>query len=111
MNVKMFVIDGYWEGNYGDLRHSTERFPHFEETLARIRSEGHLIGLWAVMRCSSLKRWLTTAMCWKMASRLRSEKRYYRQTFQMDCTQAEVQQVLRRLARLCPSLSAGIHQI
>src|SRR3990172_9252261 len=54
MKVKMFVVDGYWEENYGDLKHSPERFPHFNEILARMRSEGHLVGLWAAfMRCSN----------------------------------------------------------
>jgi hypothetical protein len=105
MNVKMFVIDGYWEGNYGDLLHSTERFPHFKETLARIRSEGHLIGLWAAfMRCSNPEALgLTTANMLRLedgqpfmiGKDVITDKPFYI----MDCTQAEVQQVLRKLAR------------
>jgi hypothetical protein len=52
MKAKLFVIDGYWEGKYGSLRHSPERFPHFEEILGRMRSQGHYIGLWAAfLRC------------------------------------------------------------
>jgi hypothetical protein len=52
MKAKLFVIDAKWEGNWGNLRHSQERLPHFEEILSRIRSEGHYIGLWAAfLRC------------------------------------------------------------
>lgn len=43
----MFVIDDKWEGNYGQLEHDHDRFPDFEATLARIRADGHRIGLWA----------------------------------------------------------------
>ena len=54
MNVKTFVIDGYWEGAYGDLRHAPDRFPHFEETLNRIRADGYYVGLWAAfLRCAN----------------------------------------------------------
>ena len=53
MKAKLFVIDAKWEGKWGTLHHSQERLPHFEETLARIRSEGHYIGLWAAfLRCA-----------------------------------------------------------
>ncbi|MFN8009397.1 MAG: hypothetical protein U0V70_20675 [Terriglobia bacterium] len=105
MNVKMFVIDGYWEGNYGDLRHSAERFPHFEETLERIRSEGHWIGLWAAfMRCSNPE---AIGLSTDHMLRLPDGKPFMigkevitaRPFYIMDCTQPEVQQVLRKLAR------------
>lgn len=43
----MFVIDDKWEGRYGVLRHDEERFPNFERFLARVRTDGHRIGLWA----------------------------------------------------------------
>jgi hypothetical protein len=53
MKAKLFVIDSKWEGKWGSLRHSQERLPHFEEILARIRSDGHYIGLWAaLLRCA-----------------------------------------------------------
>jgi hypothetical protein len=53
MKAKLFVIDAKWEGKWGNLRHSQDRLPHFEETLARIRSDGHYIGLWAAfLRCA-----------------------------------------------------------
>ena len=52
MKTKLFVIDAKWEGKWGNLRHSPERLPHFEETLNRIRADGHYIGLWAAfLRC------------------------------------------------------------
>ena len=53
MKAKLFVIDAKWEGKWGNLRHSQERLPHFEEILGRIRSEGHYLGLWAAfLRCA-----------------------------------------------------------
>lgn len=105
MNVKMFVIDGYWEGDYGELVHSTERFPQFNETLARIRSEGHLIGLWAAfMRCSNPEALgLTTANMLRLENgepfMIGKDVITAKPFYIMDCTQAEVQQVLRKLAR------------
>ncbi|MGH9397133.1 MAG: TIM-barrel domain-containing protein [Terriglobia bacterium] len=52
MQAGMFSIDDKWEGKYGNLQHSTERFPHFEQFLDRVRAEGHRIGMWAAfMRC------------------------------------------------------------
>ncbi|HMD83262.1 MAG TPA: hypothetical protein VKO18_01020, partial [Terriglobia bacterium] len=53
MKAKLFVIDAKWEGKWGNLRHSEERLPHFEDILARIRSDGHYVGLWAAfLRCA-----------------------------------------------------------
>lgn len=43
----MFVIDDKWEGRYGVLRHDERRFPRFEQFLARVRADGHRVGLWA----------------------------------------------------------------
>ncbi|MGH9453978.1 MAG: TIM-barrel domain-containing protein, partial [Terriglobia bacterium] len=52
MQARMFSIDDKWEGKYGNLQHSTERFPHFEQFLDRVRADGHRIGMWAAfMRC------------------------------------------------------------
>lgn len=52
MEARMFVVDAKWEGDYGTLEHSEERFPNFEATLQRFRDDGHLIGLWAAfLRC------------------------------------------------------------
>ena len=48
----MLSIDDKWEGAYGNLQHSAERFPHFEQFLEKVRGEGYRIGLWAAfMRC------------------------------------------------------------
>jgi len=48
----MFSIDDKWEDRYGNLQHSAERLPHFEQFLDKVRAEGYHIGLWAAfMRC------------------------------------------------------------
>ncbi len=52
MKAGMFVIDDKWEGKYGNLEHSAERFPHFEEFRNQVRADGLHFGLWAAfMRC------------------------------------------------------------
>jgi hypothetical protein len=52
MQARTFVIDDKWEGQYGELRHDQARFPHFEDLLEKIRSQGFHIGLWAAfLRC------------------------------------------------------------
>lgn len=105
INVKLFSIDGTWEGKYGSLRHSPERFPHFEKFLARLRAEGRYVGLWsAFMRCEDpADLGLTNAhMLTKPDGQPyvidygeADTKRFY----VMDITQPEVQKVVRDLAR------------
>jgi Glycosyl hydrolases family 31 TIM-barrel domain len=52
MRAGMFSIDATWEGRYGTLKASSERFPHFLDFLNEVRAGGHRIGLWsAFMRC------------------------------------------------------------
>ena len=52
MKAGMFSIDDKWEGTYGKLEHSAERFPRFEEFLAELRADGMKVGIWAaLMRC------------------------------------------------------------
>ncbi len=52
MKAGLFSIDDKWEGAYGNLEHSAERLPHFEQFLAELRADGKRIGMWAaVMRC------------------------------------------------------------
>lgn len=52
LQAGMFSIDDKWEGTYGSLVHSPERFPHFEQFLERVRADGHRLGFWAAfMRC------------------------------------------------------------
>jgi hypothetical protein len=54
MKARTFVIDDKWEGQYGELKHDAERFPHFEELLQDIRRQGYFIGLWAAfLRCQN----------------------------------------------------------
>jgi hypothetical protein len=52
MQAKMFSIDDKWEGVYGKLEHSADRFPHFDDFLRRLKADGYLLGMWAaLMRC------------------------------------------------------------
>ena len=52
MKFETFVIDDKWEGTYGSLTHSKDRFPQFEEFLDRVRSDGYKVGMWAAfLRC------------------------------------------------------------
>jgi hypothetical protein len=54
MKAGMFVIDDKWEGKYGNLEHSAERFPHFEEFREQVRADCLHFGLWAAfMRCQN----------------------------------------------------------
>ena len=102
MKPGTFVIDAKWEGRYGLLEHSSERFPHFEEILKRIRSDGHHLGMWAAfMRCEDPRDLgLTTTHMLRGADgkpivRAEGHIRYYL----LDFTQPEVQEALARLAR------------
>jgi hypothetical protein len=52
LKAGMFSIDDKWEGSYGNLEHSADRLPHFEQFLNKVHEEGYLVGLWAaLMRC------------------------------------------------------------
>ncbi len=107
IDVKLFSIDAYWEGKYGSLRHSPERFPHFDEFLARIRADGRYVGLWsAFMRCEDpaelglriehmLRRPDGKPFFIDAGSNSANAKKFYI----MDITQAEVQRVVRELAK------------
>lgn len=54
MKAGLFSVDDKWEASYGALEHSAQRLPHFEQFLARVRAEGHRIGIWAaIMRCEN----------------------------------------------------------
>jgi len=106
IKVKMFVIDGYWEGKYGNLRHSKERFPHFEETLDRMRAEGFDVGLWAAfMRCEDpAELGLTTAHMMRQPDGtpfvIRADPTGKGNAFYLfDFTQPEVQKVMTDLAK------------
>jgi len=52
MRAGMFSIDDKWEDRYGNLAHSAERLPQFEQFLDKARADGLHIGMWAAfMRC------------------------------------------------------------
>lgn len=98
LRPEMFVIDDKWEGRYGLLEHSAERFPGFEQTLSKLRENGQRIGMWAAfLRCDD-----PGALGLTPSHMLRGTdgepvvlgqlgERYYL----FDVTQPEVQQVLR----------------
>jgi hypothetical protein len=105
MKVKLFIIDGYWEGKYGSLEHSEERLPHFEETLNRIRSEGHYVGLWtATLRCADPADWgLTTDHVLRQPDgkpfMVAAGGSTILPFYILDCSQPEVQRVLTQRVR------------
>jgi len=107
IDVKLFSIDGYWEGKYGSLRHSPERFPNFDEFLARLRADGRYVGLWsAFMRCEDP---VEVGLKIEHMLRLPDGKPFFidygsnsanaKRFYIMDITQPEVQQKVRDLAR------------
>jgi hypothetical protein len=102
MKAGTFVIDAKWQGKYGLLEHSPQRFPHFEQILARIRSDGHHLGMWAAfMRCEDPRDLgLETRHMLHRADgspiTLKEESTDY---YLFDFTQPEVQEVLRRTAK------------
>jgi hypothetical protein len=102
MKPGMFVIDAKWEGKYGRLEHSAERFPHFEDVLSRIRSDDHRLGMWAAfLRCEDPAELGLTPED-MMQSRdgkplvLGEGSSHY---YLFDVTQPKVEEVLRQLAR------------
>lgn len=102
MKAGMFSIDDKWEGKYGNLEHSAERFPHFEQFLDRLRAEGHRIGLWAAfMRCEDpAELGLTSAQMLRKTDGQPfiaggGSTKYYI----LDFTRPEVESVLRDRAR------------
>jgi hypothetical protein len=102
MKPAMFVLDAKWEGRYGWLRHSQERFPHFLEFLDKVRSEGYRVGMWAAfLRCEDpADLGLTTShlICGKDGKPYpfgENDITFYL----LDLTQPKVQEVIRDVAR------------
>ena len=104
MKAGMFSIDDKWEGSYGNLEHSADRFPHFEQFLNKLHEEGYLVGLWAaLMRCEHpADMGLTTEQMLKrpdgqpfVVGGEGARTRYYI----LDFTQPEVAKVLEDVAR------------
>lgn len=102
LKAGMFSIDDKWEGKYGNLHHSIQRFPHFEEFLARVRADGHRIGMWAAfMRCEdpgdlglTVEQMLHRADGTPYVVKGDGTKYYL-----LDFTRPEVEKVLNRVAR------------
>ena len=102
MKPGMFVIDAKWEGKYGLLEHSAERFPHFEAFLDRVRADGYKLGMWAAfMRCDDPKsvgldfRHMLRQPDGEPIVKREIDKQYYL----FDFSQPEVQEVLNGLAK------------
>src|SRR5439155_17427810 len=102
MKPGTFVIDAKWEGKYGRLEHSAERFPHFEDILSRIRAQGYHVGMWAAfLRCEDPTE-LGLSADNMMQSRdgnpllLEEGPTHY---YLFDVTQPKVEEVLSQLAR------------
>lgn len=100
MKARMFVIDDKWEGRYGNLEHSQERFPHFEDFRRQVRSDGLYFGLWAAfMRCedpADLGLNVSHVLHQADGKPLRSGGGQY---YLLDFTQPEVEKVLRARAK------------
>ncbi len=102
MKAGMFVIDDKWEGKYGNLEHSAERFPHFEEFREQVRADGLHFGLWAAfMRCQdpadlglNISHMLRLADGKPLISGGGDSKYYI-----LDFTQPEVEKMLQERAR------------
>ena len=104
MKAGMLSIDDKWEGSYGNLEHSVDRLPHFEQFLNKVHAEGYLVGLWAaLMRCEHpAEMGLTVEQMLKkpdgqpfVVGGDGAQTRYYI----LDFTQPEVAKVLEDVAR------------
>jgi hypothetical protein len=103
LKAGMLSIDDKWEGSYGNLEHSADRLPHFEQFLSKVHEEGYLVGLWAaLMRCEHpAEMGLTTEQMLKSPDGQPfvvggdSQTKYYI----LDFTQPEVASVLQDVAR------------
>jgi hypothetical protein len=103
LKAGMLSIDDKWEGSYGNLEHSAERLPHFEQFLDKVHAEGHLVGIWAaLMRCEhpaelglTAEQMLKTPDGQPFVVGGDSETRYYI----LDFTRPEVAKVLEDVAR------------
>ena len=101
MKPGMLVLDDKWEGHYGRLEHSTERFPHFEQFLARVRKDGLRVGLWAAfLRCQDPAEFgLTLDHMLRSTDGTPIRRGGSDSYYLFDVSQPKVQQVLRGLAK------------
>ena len=104
LKAGMLSIDDKWEGSYGNLQHSADRLPHFEQFLNKVHAEGYLVGIWAaLMRCEHpAELGLTTEQMLKkpdgqpfVVGGEGSQTKYHI----LDFTQPEVAKVLEDVAR------------
>lgn len=102
MKAGMFVFDMKWQGKYGELGPSPERFPHFDQILDRVRAEGYKLGFWtAFLRCEDPRDLgLTPAhMLHKPDGTPYIAKEGSAQYYLIDFTQPEVAKVLGDVSR------------
>lgn len=102
MKAGMFVFDAKWQGKYGKLDPSSERFPHFEQILDRLRSEGYRLGFWtAFLRCEDprdLGLTLAHMLC-KPDGTPYTAQEDAKQYYLIDYSQPEVAAVLADISR------------
>ena len=102
LQIGMLSVDLSWEGKFGSLEHSAERFPHFEQFLDRVRADGHRIGMWAAfMRCEDPAAFgLTPAQMMRLADGspyvIKDE---LTNSYVLDFTRPEVEKIVRERAR------------
>ena len=104
LKAGMLSIDDKWEGSYGNLQASADRFPHFEQFLDKVHEEGYLVGLWAaLMRCEHpAEMGLTTEQMLKKPDGqpfVVGDGESYAKYYILDFTQPEVAKVLEDVAR------------
>lgn len=102
MRPGTFIIDQKWEGNYGSLVHSEEKFPDFEKFLKRLGDDGFKLGMWAAfIRCDD-----PAAVGLNLSHMLRgvdgkpiTKQEMNRDYYLYDFTQPEVERVLTERVR------------
>lgn len=102
LRASLFSIDDGWEGTYGSLEHAENRFPQFEQFLARVRTDGLRLGMWAAfMRCEDPA---SLGLTPQQMLRLKDGKPYFNKEgstgwYILDFTRPEVEKVIRGRAR------------
>lgn len=102
MKPGMLVFDMKWQKKYGELGPAPERFPHLDEILDRLRSQGYRLGFWtAFLRCEDPRDLgLTPAhMLRKPDGTPYTAKEESTEYYLIDFTQPEVEKALGEISR------------
>ena len=104
MQTKLYVVDGGWESGWGNLEHSEKRLPGFDKLLARVRARWTISG--ALVRLHALRAARGHGTDHRPhAADLPDGKPFLHigatgnRFYILDCTQPEVEAVLRRRAK------------